>query len=72
MSFRALAKLESNKSFNRTWKLNFLKKHEQVEKAYKDMNAEDLMKLPEKKILEKIQSVAKAVEGQKGNLKQLK
>jgi len=72
LSFRAVAKLESNRSFNRTWKQNFLKKHEQLEKAYKDMNAEDLMKQPEKKILEKIQSVAKAVEGQKENLKQLK
>ena len=71
-SFRAQAKLESNKSFNRSWKMNFLKMHEQLEKAYKDMNAEDLVKLPEKKILEKIQTLAKAVGGQKDNLKQLK
>ena len=71
-SFKAQAKLESNKSFNRTWKMNFLKMHEQLEKAYKDMNAEGLVKLPEKKILEKIQALAKAVGGQKDNLKQLK
>ena len=72
LSFRTQAKLESNKSFNRTWKMNFLKMHEQLEKAYKDMNAEDLVKLPEKKILEKIQTLAKAVGAQKDNLKQLK
>ena len=71
-SFKAQSKLESNNSFNRTWKMNFLKMHEQLEKAYKDMNAEDLVKLPEKKILEKIQTLAKAVGGQKDNLKQLK
>ena len=52
--------------------MNFLKMHEQLEKAYKDMNREDLVKLPEKKILEKIQTLAKAVGGQKDNLKQLK
>ena len=71
-SFKAQSKLESNNSFNRTWKMNFLKMHEQLEKAYKDMNAEGLVKLPEKKILEKIQTLAKAVGGQKDNLKQLK
>ena len=70
-SFKALARLEGNRTMNRAWKNNFSKVHDQLEKAYKDMN-EDLSKLTDKKLLEKIQGLAKAVKLQKENLKELK